>query len=160
MAVDIIARGMAAKALQEGGGGTVDTIDWGKVQNTPTTIQGYGITDAKIENGTIMLGSETLTPAEKSYVDDTIIHLATTLTIDGWVADEATGGFKQTTTIENIPITGYIYTAYPNSSQYKEWCEAVIYADDVTVSNQITFHCSTKPTIELTANIKKERVVS
>jgi len=28
----------------------------------PTTISGYGITDAKLENGTITLGSETITP--------------------------------------------------------------------------------------------------
>lgn len=160
MATDIIARGMAAKALQTGGGGTVDTVDWSKVQNTPTTLQGYGITDAKIENETIILGEKTLTPVQKSYVDDAIVHLVTTLTIDGWVADGSTGSFKQTITIENAPITGYIYTVYPNSSQYKEWCEAVIYADDITIPNQITFHCSVKPTIELTANIKRERVVS
>ena len=30
--------------------------------NQPTTISGYGITDAKIDNGTITLGSDTITP--------------------------------------------------------------------------------------------------
>ena len=30
--------------------------------NKPTTLAGYGITDAKIENGTITLGSDTITP--------------------------------------------------------------------------------------------------
>jgi phage-related tail fiber protein len=28
----------------------------------PTTLDGYGITDAKIENGTITLGSNSITP--------------------------------------------------------------------------------------------------
>lgn len=32
------------------------------LSNTPTTLSGYGITDAKIENGTITLGSNTITP--------------------------------------------------------------------------------------------------
>ena len=32
------------------------------LSNTPTTLSGYGITDAKIESGTITLGSDTITP--------------------------------------------------------------------------------------------------
>lgn len=33
-----------------------------EINSTPTTIAGYGITDAKIVNGTITLGSNTITP--------------------------------------------------------------------------------------------------
>ena len=33
----------------------------------PTTLSGYGITDAKINNGTITLGSNTITPLNTSY---------------------------------------------------------------------------------------------
>ena len=35
---------------------------WSDITGKPTTIAGYGITDAKIQNGTITLGSNTITP--------------------------------------------------------------------------------------------------
>lgn len=47
--------------LSATGGGTADSVAWENVQNKPTTISGYGITDAKIENKTITLGSNTVT---------------------------------------------------------------------------------------------------
>ena len=38
-------------------------IDWSKITSgKPTTLSGYGITDAKIANGTITLGTNTITP--------------------------------------------------------------------------------------------------
>ncbi|MBQ4388000.1 MAG: hypothetical protein II822_10415 [Prevotella sp.] len=40
----------------------VTSLAWTSITNKPTTISGYGITDAKIENGTITLGGSTLTP--------------------------------------------------------------------------------------------------
>ena len=48
--------------LSATGGGTADAVEWNKVLDKPTTIAGYGITDAKIENGTITLGNQTITP--------------------------------------------------------------------------------------------------
>ena len=44
------------------GGGTADAVEWNNVLDKPTTIAGYGITDAKIDNGTITLGDKTITP--------------------------------------------------------------------------------------------------
>ena len=41
---------------------SADNVAWSKISSTPTTISGYGITDAKIENGVITLGSNTITP--------------------------------------------------------------------------------------------------
>jgi len=41
---------------------SVSTIGWSNVTSKPTTISGYGITDAKIDNGTITLGSNSITP--------------------------------------------------------------------------------------------------
>lgn len=43
------------------GGGTADAVNWENVQNKPTDLAGYGITDAKIENKTITLGTNTVT---------------------------------------------------------------------------------------------------
>nr|DAO00656.1 MAG TPA: hypothetical protein [Caudoviricetes sp.] len=48
--------------LSATGGGTADAVEWNNVLDKPTTIVGYGITDAKIENGTITLGNQTITP--------------------------------------------------------------------------------------------------
>lgn len=43
-----------------------DTIAWSKVYDTPKSLGGYGITDAKIENGTITLGLNSITPITSS----------------------------------------------------------------------------------------------
>ena len=54
--------------LSATGGGTADAVEWNNVLDKPTTIAGYGITDAKIENGTITLGNQTITPLTSSPV--------------------------------------------------------------------------------------------
>ena len=54
--------------LSATGGGTADSVEWNNVLDKPTTIAGYGITDAKIENGTITLGNQTITPLTSSPV--------------------------------------------------------------------------------------------
>ena len=41
---------------------SISTIGWSDVTSKPTTISGYGITDAKIDNGTITLGSNSIMP--------------------------------------------------------------------------------------------------
>ena len=48
--------------LSATGGGTADAVEWSNVLDKPTTINGYGITDAKIENGSIILGANSITP--------------------------------------------------------------------------------------------------
>lgn len=48
--------------LSATGGGVADSVEWTGVLDTPTTLAGYGIVDAKIEDGTITLGTETITP--------------------------------------------------------------------------------------------------
>ena len=50
------------------GGGTADAVEWNNVLDKPTTIAGYGITDAKIDNGTITLGDKTITPLTSAPV--------------------------------------------------------------------------------------------
>lgn len=54
--------------LSATGGGTADAVEWNNVLDKPTTIVGYGITDAKIENGTITLGDQTITPLTSAPV--------------------------------------------------------------------------------------------
>lgn len=50
-----------------GGGGSTA---WSDITGKPTTIGGYGITDAKIQNGTIYLGSNSITPLVASDITD------------------------------------------------------------------------------------------
>lgn len=39
------------------GGGSADSVAWENVQNKPSTIAGYGITDAKVDGQTVSIGS-------------------------------------------------------------------------------------------------------
>lgn len=55
-------------AAVKSGGGTASDVEWDNVKNKPTTIVGYGITDAKIDNGTITLGDKTITPLTSAPV--------------------------------------------------------------------------------------------
>ena len=48
-----------------------------KSSNHPTTLSGYGITDAKIQNGTITLGSNTITPLTSVSFSDLTTHPTT-----------------------------------------------------------------------------------
>lgn len=47
--------------LSATGGGTADSVAWENVQDKPTTISGYGITDAKVEGQVVTLGSNSVT---------------------------------------------------------------------------------------------------
>lgn len=77
-----------------GGGGEVTTVAWGSVvgkptwitetkpeykftelKDRPTNIEGYGITDAKISNGTITLGGNSITPLTQSSGDARYVTL-------------------------------------------------------------------------------------
>lgn len=55
-------------AAVKSGGGTASDVEWDNVKNKPTTIGGYGIIDAKIDNGTITLGNQTITPLTSAPV--------------------------------------------------------------------------------------------
>ena len=45
---------------------TASSVAWSGITSKPTTISGYGITDAKIASGVITLGSNTITPLTSS----------------------------------------------------------------------------------------------
>lgn len=52
----------AEGTLSATGGGLADSVEWSGVLDTPTTLAGYGIVDAKIADGVITLGTNTITP--------------------------------------------------------------------------------------------------
>jgi len=65
-ATGVITAGDALKALAYKDSlvaSDIPNLDWSKITSgKPTTISGYGITDAKINSGVITLGSSTITP--------------------------------------------------------------------------------------------------
>lgn len=77
-----------------GAGDSAFSGNFSDLSNIPTTIAGYGITDAKIANGTITLGSNTITPALKSETVTNVLWDSTnnkiTKTINGTSSDVVT----------------------------------------------------------------------
>lgn len=70
-----------------------------------------------------------------------------TLTAAGW------SGNAQTVSNANFIASGFAYTVSPASGSFADYASAQIYADDVTVAGQMTFHCTTVPSSDLTVNI-------
>jgi hypothetical protein len=92
-------------------------LEWGAISNTPTTISGYGITDAKIASGVITLGSNTITPlTASSTLDATKLsgtipsscYTNTTYTFDGTYnasSNKAATVSSITSRINNLDVT-------------------------------------------------------
>lgn len=51
--------------------------------------------------------------------------------------------------------SGYSYIVSPASASFKEYGSAGIYADNVTVDGQMTFHCETIPSVNLTVQVQR-----
>lgn len=70
-----------------------------------------------------------------------------TLSASGW------SGYAQTVNNAKFIATGYAYTVAPDGESFAACAEAVIYADDITTTGRMTFHCGQVPTDALTMNI-------
>ena len=75
-----------------------------------------------------------------------------TLASANWSSNE------QTVSNANFLASGYAYVITPNGSDVSAYGTAQIYADDIDTDGQITFHCTTAPSSDLTVNVM--RVVS
>lgn len=85
-------------------GGTADAVEWNNVLDKPTTIAGYGITDAKIENGTITLGNQTITPLTSAPV----------ISVNGQTGDVTVREVPAVTTADNgkfLRVVNGVWTA-------------------------------------------------
>lgn len=70
-----------------------------------------------------------------------------TLTAAGWSAG------AQTVSSSRFIASGYAYTVCPAGDSFKDYSEAMIYADNVTTAGKMSFHCDVTPTKNLTVNI-------
>lgn len=74
--------------------GSAGSVAWSGVTSKPTTLSGYGITDAKISNGTITLGSNTITPLTSYTETDPVFSASaaygiSTTDITNWNSKQA-----------------------------------------------------------------------
>lgn len=70
-----------------------------------------------------------------------------TLTEAGWSAG------AQTVSNSKFIASGYAYTVCPAGDSFKDYAEAMIYANNVTAAGKMSFHCDVTPTKDLTVNI-------
>lgn len=70
------------------------SYNFSEIGNTPTTLSGYGITDANITSGTITLGSDTITP----ITSETQLSKGTTTGAGNAVTDLSVSGHQITLT--------------------------------------------------------------
>jgi hypothetical protein len=76
-----------------------------------------------------------------------------TLTASGWNNNAQT-----VTNNSNFVTSGYVYFVDPVNASRTAYGDSNIYADDVTVANQMTFHCESAPTTDIA--VKVVRMVS
>lgn len=80
------------------------------------------------------------------------IAFSVTLTVSGW------DDYTQAISDARFIVSGYAYFVAPESSSYTDYSDARIYADDVTVAGEMTFHCSETPEDAITVNIVRTEV--
>lgn len=88
-----------------GAGSSGFSGDFTDLTNVPTTIAGYGITDASISSGTITLGSNTITPLTSSDVTSTYSSTGTAPVNGTAVASAISGKADSATTLAGYGIT-------------------------------------------------------
>ena len=87
---------------------TKPSYNFSEIGSTPTTLSGYGITDAKIANGTITLGSNTITPLTSSSTLDAS-------KLSGAIPSAVTATTQASTdNSTKIATTAYVTTAIAN----------------------------------------------
>ena len=117
------------------------SYNYSEIGSKPTTIAGYGITDAKIANGTITLGSNSITPltsytetdpvwtaAKGSYSTTAQMNSAITAATNGLAKASALSGYVPTSrkvagmsltgdiTLKSLSIVGASTTTYNGSA--------------------------------------------
>lgn len=89
----------------------------------------------------------------KSAIDASkALSFTVTLTANGWSNN------AQTVSNAYFVASGYAYTVCPSASNFTDYANAHIYADDVTTNGSMTFHCASVPTGNLTVNVLRTEV--
>ena len=62
---------------------------------------------------------------------------------------------QATVSNENFVTNGFTYIVSPTADSYMDYFNAIVYAQEVTVSGQITFSCTVQPTSNLNVSVLK-----
>ena len=79
-------------------------LAWSKVTGTPTTLSGYGITDATIINGTITLGNNSITPFTGIAVTQLAVNIDTSDNKTYLYVTKSNSSTPQKLSLEDISI--------------------------------------------------------
>lgn len=148
--------------LSATGGGVADSVDWSNVQNKPTTIAGYGITDAVTsvngKSGDVTIEANTVTYKINNP----------TVAVGNWVANTNTQAEEQERTdypyMATISVTNPAVTSSDIARvmfNYSEQSSGNFATSCYTVTNGVIIEAKEKPTAAITLNyIYIERTVS
>ena len=107
-------------------------LAWGKITGAPTTLSGYGITDAKIASGVITLGSNTITPLTSSST-------LSAAKLSGAIPSAVTATTQAATdNSTKIATTAYVTTAIANLPEPMVFKGTVGTNGTVTWANLVT----------------------
>ena len=107
----------------------------------------FPTTGTPADLGTASNGSAN-TYARSDHVHNSVTTgFTVTLSSASWSSNE------QTVSDAKFIASGYAYMVSPSSGSFADYTSAVIYADDVSTNGQITFHCTTEPTNDITVNV-------
>lgn len=107
---------------------TKPSYNFSEIGSKPTTIDGYGITDAKIESGTITLGSNTITPLTGFTETDP--------TVPSW-AKQSTKPSYNYSEIGNTPSVMTITKVTGNNIDLNTYKETGIYLGEYNAYNTL-----------------------
>lgn len=132
--------------------GSTNPVQSGGVYDALQTLQSdVDSKQAAITANGILKGNGTSVSAATKGTDYGSDAIQITLTAAGWASNEQT--------ISNAFFaSGFVFLAEPVQASKADYGSAGVYADDVTTSGQLTFHCTTSPSSDLTVNIV--RIVS
>lgn len=135
------------------------TLNWNNVtQNRPTTLSGYGITDAKIASGIITLGNNTITPLTSQWTANLITGASATAKSNAEATTNVYLNLVENNTVRNshqitgggtvsvasdssgkITITG---SAHPTSLPNPKNLKITVYnSTSTTASSSTTTYC-------------------
>ena len=114
-------------------------------------------TATPLMDGTAAVGTATKY-AREDHVHPTDTSRATKADFTSFTITLASASWSsnaQTVSNANFIASGYAYIVSPASASFSDYGNAQIYADDVTTTGQMTFHCSSVPSSNLTVNIAR-----
>ena len=121
-----------------------------EITSTPTTLAGYGITDAKIENGVITLGSNTITPLTAVSVPVTSVTTSATngnISVNG--SDVAVAGLGGAAYLSTGTTAGTVAAGNHTHSSYAALSAPVFTSNTSSLSNgyTATAYTSSEPVV-------------